>query len=92
MLSKKCLLDCLIWAKEKGLHLTCDEIYASSLFEGNQMISLALVWHELIKSKKNDAKWQNYLKNCVHITGGLSKDFGLSGFRIGITYTLNEEI
>ena len=28
----------------------------------------------------------------MHITGGLSKDFGLSGFRIGITYTYNEEI
>jgi len=34
----------------------------------------------------------NFLKNYCHITGGLAKDFGLSGFRIGICYTYNEEI
>lgn len=32
------------------------------------------------------------MKNYCHITGGLAKDFGLSGFRIGICYTYNEEI
>ena len=34
----------------------------------------------------------HFLKNYCHITGGLAKDFGLSGFRIGICYTYNEEI
>ena len=56
------------------------------------MISLAGVWHDLTKVKKNDKDWSHYLKNYIHITGGLSKDFGMSGFRIGITYTCNEEI
>ena len=28
----------------------------------------------------------------IHIVGGLSKDFGVSGFRVGICYTKNPEI
>ena len=28
----------------------------------------------------------------IHICGGLSKDWGLSGFRVGVLYSKNEEI
>lgn len=28
----------------------------------------------------------------IHITGGLSKDFGLNGLRVGILYTKNENV
>lgn len=92
MLSKRCLEMCLNWAYSKGIHIISDEIYAISIFEGNQMISMAGIWHELIAQKQNDAQMMNFLKNYCHITGGLAKDFGLSGFRIGICYTYNEEI
>lgn len=92
MLSKRCLEMCLKWAYEKGIHLISDEIYATSIFEGNQMISFAGIWHEYIAQKKDDAQMMHFLKNYCHITGGLAKDFGLSGFRIGICYTYNEEV
>ena len=35
-------------------------------------------------------KW--WFENYVHIIGGMSKDFGLSGFRIGWLYTKNKEL
>lgn len=92
MLSKRCLEECMLWAYEKGIHIISDEIYAISIFEGNQMISMAGIWHELIAAKKHDQQWTHFLKNYCHITGGLAKDFGLSGFRIGIVYTYNEEL
>ena len=34
----------------------------------------------------------HFLNNYVHIVGGLSKDFGVSGMRIGIIYTHNQDI
>jgi aspartate/methionine/tyrosine aminotransferase len=49
MLSKRCLEMCLKWAYEKGIHIISDEIYAISIFEGNQMISMAGIWHEYIE-------------------------------------------
>jgi len=48
-----------------------------SIFPESKMISIA----EL----KSD-----YEK--IHIVGGLSKDFGMSGFRVGICYSKNKEL
>jgi aspartate/methionine/tyrosine aminotransferase len=42
---------CLNWAYSKGIHIISDEIYAISIFEGNKMISMAGIWHELIAKK-----------------------------------------
>jgi len=56
------------------------------------MNSLATLRHGLLEVGWDNPSWFHYLRNYIHITGGLSKDFGLSGFRIGIVYTLNEEI
>lgn len=92
MLSKRCLEECILWAYEKGIHIISDEIYAISIFEGNEMISMAGPWHELMEKNGHDQQFSNFLKNYCHITGGLAKDFGLSGFRIGICYTYNEEL
>ena len=38
--SKETLLMCLQWAHKKGIHLISDEIYAITIFEGNEMLSL----------------------------------------------------
>lgn len=58
------------------------------------MLSLAQVWFDEQGSKKTqkDKRYQMWMKNQVHITGGLSKDFGINGFAIGFIYTKNEDI
>lgn len=94
MMSPKCLLMCLQWAYEKEIHLISNELYAISLYEKQKMMSLAQVWFDEQKNKKNQAnnRYKNWLQNQVHITGGLGKDFGINGFAVGFIYTKNEDI
>ena len=67
----------IYWALEKGIHVVSDEIYADGTFPDQTMISAADVMHE-----KNNGQ-SKYLSDYVHIVAGMSKDFGMSGFRIG---------
>jgi len=94
MLSDKCLKRCIQWAYEMDVHLISHEIYAISLYEKQKMLSMAQVWYDELNNKKNakDQKYKSYLTNQIHITGGLSKDFGINGFRIGFIYTRNQDI
>jgi len=77
MYSKAQLELCIKWAKKHDIHIISDEIYAMSVFPGTEMLSIAQL--------KSD-----YEK--IHIVGGLSKDFGMSGFRVGICYTKNKDV
>lgn len=94
MISQKCLLECLKWAYDKEIHLISNEIYAISVYEKQKMISMAQVWFDEQKNKKEktNKRYQGWLKNQVHVTGGLSKDFGINGFAVGFIYTKNEDI
>eukprot|EP00750_Incisomonas_marina_P031783 INCI8303.1.p1 GENE.INCI8303.1~~INCI8303.1.p1 ORF type:complete len:447 (-),score=41.33 INCI8303.1:586-1926(-) len=69
------------FANEKHVHLLCDEIYAKSVYaEGAKFVSVAQVCHE-----------QNIrLGDFVHIVYGFSKDFCMSGMRVGFVYSENE--
>lgn len=71
--------DCVAWARSHSMDTVVDEIYALSMFD------------------KSDGmpQFESILRLCdfgndVHLVWGLSKDFGASGFRIGIAYTQNE--
>ena len=93
MFSEKCLKDCLEWAYKKGIHFISDEIYAISVFTKYKMQSLAPIWFDKLENAGNkDKKLKSYLENYVHITGGLSKDFGISGFRVGVIYSRNGDV
>jgi aspartate/methionine/tyrosine aminotransferase len=94
MLSKNCLQECLKWACEKDIHLISNEVYAISVYEKQKMLSMAQVWFDEQSNKKNkaDKQYQNWMQNQVHITGGLSKDFGINGFAIGFIFTQNQDI
>ena len=89
MFSEQTLEMCLKWAQKKGIHFVSDEIYAISVFNKFKMKSLAPIWFDKLQKKGIASKEKEYLENYVHITGGLSKDFGISGFRVGVIYTLN---
>lgn len=76
----------ITWALEKGLHVVSDEIYGNSAFPGYHVTSAAQIMNEL--HPEND----DYLTDKVHIVAGLSKDWGMSGFRGGSLFTHNEAL
>lgn len=76
----------LHWALDKGLHVVSDEIYALSTFPGYNTTSAAdILW-------ENNPHLDRFLGDRVHIVAGLSKDWGMSGFRVGSLLTHNLQL
>ncbi len=74
------------WALDMGLHVVSDEIYALSTFPGYNTTSAADVMWE----KNPDIT--RFLGDRVHIVAGLSKDWGMSGFRVGSLFSHNMQL
>jgi len=74
--SKELLMDILIFAKEEGLHVILDEVYALSLHEDVPFHSVASL---------------NNLPcpMTTHFLWSCSKDLALAGFRCGLVYSWN---
>ena len=87
MYSEDCLKMCLDFAYKNKLHVIGDEVYAISIFPGQKMLSLADVADTWASQGEDAAEKQEFVKNYTHILYGMSKDFGLSGFRVGVLYT-----
>lgn len=80
--SSETLLTAVNWCRSKGMHIICDEIYALSVFgEGADSTFTSIV--KVLDNKLGDD---------VHVLWGLSKDFGASGFRVGVLYSQNKEL
>lgn len=77
----------VLWAIDKGMHVVSDEIYALSVFPGEQTTSAATIMSEV--SNQNQTY---YLGDYVHIVAGLSKDWGMSGFRVGTLFSHNAKL
>ena len=88
--SQKSLKNCLKWAHSKKIHIISDEVYCLSMLKGKEHLSLIKVRDDCIKKVGSPSqKYKDFLINYIHVVGGLSKDFGLSGIRFGIIYTEN---
>lgn len=74
--------ECIRWCRNRQVHLISDEIYAGSIFQPSSGFESAL--------KLADQK--DGLGPYIHWVYALSKDFALSGLRVGAVYTENEEI
>ena len=77
--------ECIQWCRTRKVHFICDEIYAGSVYRdvdecGTKAFTSAL---QLAGSE---------LGPYVHWVYALSKDFAVSGLRIGAAYTENPEI
>jgi aspartate/methionine/tyrosine aminotransferase len=88
----------ITWALHKHLHVVSDEIYALSVFPGQKTISAAQIMADLHAAQASDHDHNNdddhkhhdhYLGDYVHIVAGLSKDWGMSGFRVGTLFSHN---
>nr|BAK19926.1 1-aminocyclopropane-1-carboxylate synthase [Dianthus petraeus] len=82
VLDKDTLKMLLTFVNVKNIHLVCDEIYATTVFNSPRFISVA----EVIK----DMPHVN--QDLVHILYSLSKDMGMPGFRVGIIYSYNDRV
>ncbi len=88
--------ECINWAREKKVHLVSDEIYAGSVYrktnpltgEDTFQSALTLAANEI----KSGSKVGLGLGPYVHLVYALSKDFALSGLRVGVAYSENEAI
>ncbi len=85
--------ECVDWAREKQVHLVSDEIYAGSVYEQTN----AETGQETFQSALSLATGYDGDKGLglgpyIHFVYALSKDFALSGLRVGVAYSENEEI
>jgi aspartate/methionine/tyrosine aminotransferase len=86
--------ECIDWAREKQVHLVSDEIYAGSVYNqvneetGEDAFHSALTLASTENSSENGLGLGPY----IHFVYALSKDFALSGLRVGVAYSENEEI
>lgn len=86
--------ECIDWCREREVHLVSDEIYAGSVYrkegEGGEptfVSAMALGADDGVTLGGGLG-----LGPYVHLVYALSKDFALSGLRVGVAYTENEEI
>ncbi|KAL3759984.1 hypothetical protein ACHAWU_000607 [Discostella pseudostelligera] len=90
--------ECIDWCREKEVHLVSDEIYAGSVYRkertlGEERGQPTFVSVMDLGSRSCDASHNGLgLGPYIHLVYALSKDFALSGLRVGVTYTENEEI
>jgi 1-aminocyclopropane-1-carboxylate synthase len=80
---KQQLIDLYNWTKQRRLHLVVDEIYALSVYDNTiPFTSISSILNELGEP----------FGDFVHVVWSFSKDFCLSGFRVGFCYSENKTV
>ncbi|KAL1547725.1 1-aminocyclopropane-1-carboxylate synthase 7 [Salvia divinorum] len=80
---KRAVLEHVLdFVARKNIHLVSDEIYSGSAFADHEFVSIAEVL---------EARGYQDSERC-HIVYSLSKDLGLSGFRVGTIYSYNDDV
>lgn len=77
------LLECIDWCRDRQIHLVSDEIYAGSVYRPKKAG---------FKSILKIAREKGGLGPFVHWVYAMSKDFALSGLRVGAAYSENMDI
>lgn len=77
----------LAWCRKHNLHLFSDEIYALSVKPKELCTPEDHAFVSYAKIIENDAKTDD-----VTVLWGMSKDFGLSGFRVSLLWTRNRDM
>ncbi|OIT39903.1 PREDICTED: 1-aminocyclopropane-1-carboxylate synthase-like [Nicotiana attenuata] len=83
ILDRETLKDTVRFINEKNIHLVCDEIYAATIFNKPDFISIS----EVILDEDVECD-----RDLIHIVYSLSKDLGFPGFRVGIIYSYNDVV
>ncbi|CAI5530951.1 unnamed protein product [Closterium sp. Naga37s-1] len=85
------LKELLLWAINHELHVLSDEIYANSKFgsSASEFVSIEKVAGHLVAEGRLP---QALREERVHTAYGMSKDFGMNGFRVGCLHTKNKDL
>lgn len=85
------LKELLVWALNHGIHVLSDEIYANSKFgpSADEFVSMEKVAQNAVFEKSVSS---DVVQKLVHTAYGMSKDFGMNGFRVGCLHTKSEEL
>ncbi|XP_024516430.1 1-aminocyclopropane-1-carboxylate synthase [Selaginella moellendorffii] len=85
------LKELLLWAVRREMHVLSDEIYANSKFgtSEDEFVSLEKVAQNAVEEKLLSPEM---VAEFVHTAYGMSKDFGMNGFRVGCLHTKNGDL
>ena len=84
--------ECIDWCRENKVHLVSDEIYAGSI-HGEQTLGEEPIFQSALALGSNTESTDGLgLGPYVHFVYALSKDFALSGLRVGVAYSENKAI
>eukprot|EP00577_Skeletonema_sp_RCC1716_P008692 CAMPEP_0113388966 /NCGR_PEP_ID=MMETSP0013_2-20120614/9369_1 /TAXON_ID=2843 ORGANISM="Skeletonema costatum, Strain 1716" /NCGR_SAMPLE_ID=MMETSP0013_2 /ASSEMBLY_ACC=CAM_ASM_000158 /LENGTH=691 /DNA_ID=CAMNT_0000271999 /DNA_START=158 /DNA_END=2233 /DNA_ORIENTATION=- /assembly_acc=CAM_ASM_000158 len=91
------MAECIEWCRENEVHLISDEIYAGSVYrqkrgDGEDTFVSAMSLASSDNGGGDEKEGGLGLGPYIHLVYALSKDFALSGLRVGVAYTENEEI
>eukprot|EP00898_Chlorokybus_atmophyticus_P006547 jgi/Chlat1/6894/Chrsp52S06632 len=97
ILSAQEVKDLIAWCEEKDIHLISDEVYAGCVIVDTIERATNTVVNYSNNDKISNKPFTSVLELApdnprVHVLYGLSKDFGLSGFRVGLFYTNNSTV
>jgi aspartate/methionine/tyrosine aminotransferase len=82
--------ECIDWCRDNRVHLVSDEIYAGSVYRKEEATFTSVL--KLATRKSSPPSEYLGLGPYVHFVYALSKDFALSGLRVGLSYSENLEI
>lgn len=80
------------WCREREIHLVSDEIYAGSVYRPDQAKFVSTLEVASSDSNIDDSSEFLGLGPFIHLVYAFSKDFALSGLRVGALYSENPEI
>lgn len=82
VLDKDTLKSVVAFINENNIHLVMDEIYAATVFNTPNFVSIAEIIDEDLSINRD----------LIHLVYSLSKDMGFPGFRVGIVYSYNDSV
>ena len=89
--SEERLIEIAQWCKDRKIHLVVNELYGLSLIDTKHP-KISNNYSQHIEFQSFARVMQNQKSDYLHLIYGLSKDFGMSGLRVGFLYSLNESL
>mmetsp|Transcript_15715 Transcript_15715/g.34991 ORF Transcript_15715/g.34991 Transcript_15715/m.34991 type:complete len:364 (-) Transcript_15715:117-1208(-) len=85
--------ECIDWGRENEIHVVSDEIYAGSVYRESATSTEDPTFESALSIASRDTSGEGLgIGPYVHFVYALSKDFCLSGLRVGAAYSENQDI
>mmetsp|Transcript_317 Transcript_317/g.545 ORF Transcript_317/g.545 Transcript_317/m.545 type:complete len:434 (-) Transcript_317:307-1608(-) len=85
------MLEVMVWAFKRGVHVVSDEIYAWSVYK-SEPVEFVSAPRLMCAAAKAAGVSEDAAGDLLHTVFGLSKDFCMSGMRVGWVYSRNENL